>query len=63
MMKNTARKMNNRENSMRNPKSGSTTKLAKGKPAVKLVVAIGPAPTLGAKAGRAYNKNAGKIKK
>lgn len=60
---NTAARMNKREDVMRNPKQGSTTKLAKGKPAVKLVVAIGPAPTLGSKQGRAYNKNAGKIKK
>lgn len=54
-MKNTAAKMAKREDAMRNPKN-----VAK-RPA--LVIAIGPAPTLGNKTGKAYNKNAGKIKK
>jgi hypothetical protein len=54
-MKNTAAKMAKREDTMRNPKN-----VAK-RPS--LVIAVGVAPTLGKKSGRAFNKNAQKIKR
>lgn len=54
-LKNTAAKMNKREDAMRNPKN-----VAK-RPS--LVIAVGVAPTLGKRGDKAYNKNAGKIKK
>ncbi len=62
-MKNTAVKMAARADKVRNPNNTGVVKPARGKPKIKLVVAIGTGPTLGTNSSKTFNKGAQRIKK